>query len=70
MHFIVPMLIIGLCSFPMWTEASTKQQTYKVETKKKLTYKQTQAVKKAVKQNKCKVAIDSKTKKQYYICSK
>lgn len=60
----------------MWSEASasanasTKKQTYKVDTKKKLTYKQTQAVKKAVKQNKCKVAIDSKTNKQYYICSK
>lgn len=70
MHFIVPLLIIGLCSFPMWSEASnvpSKQKTVKVE-QKKLNHKQQRELAKAVKQKKCTKAIDKKTKKVYYLC--
>lgn len=75
MHFIVPLLITGLCSFPMWAEASaskhppSKQQTVKVDNKK-LTSKQQREIKKAVKQKKCVKALDKKTKKVYYVCEK
>lgn len=70
MHFIVPLLIIGLCSFPLWTEASpSKQQTVKVDNKK-LTSKQQKEIKKAIKEKKCVKALDKKTKKVYYVCEK
>lgn len=72
MHFIVLLLIISLCSFPMWSEAanaSSKQQTVKVDNKK-LTSKQQKEIKKAIKEKKCKEALDKKTKKVYYVCEK
>lgn len=68
MHFIVPLLIIGLCSFPLWTEASpSKQQTVKVDNKK-LTSKQQRELVKKVKRKECKQGLDKKTKQVVYIC--
>ena len=68
MHFIVPLLIIGLCSFPLWTEASpSKQQTVKLDSKK-LTSKQQRELVKKVKRKECKKGLDKKTKQVVYIC--
>ena len=78
MHFIVPLLIIGLCSFPMWSEAGaskptnapSKKQTIVSEQNKKLNHKQQRELTKSVKQGKCKKGLDKKTKQVVYICSK
>lgn len=68
---IVPLLIIGLCSFPMWVEAApSKQHTIKVEQNKKLNHKQQKELSKSIKRGKCKKGSDKKTKQVIYICSK
>ena len=73
MHIIVPLLIIGLCSFPMPSEAAnapSKKQTIVSEQNKKLNHKQQKELAKSVKQKKCKKGIDKKNKRVVYICSK
>lgn len=68
MNFIVPLLIISLSMTPfMYVEAASKKQTIKTE-QKKLSYSEQRKAEKLVKKKKCSKAIDTKTKKVYYIC--
>lgn len=61
-----PVIIIALMCTPL-VEASVAKSIVHVNDKK-LTQKQTATLKKAVKQKKCYIAVDKKTKQQYYVC--
>lgn len=70
MNFIVPLLIISLSLTPfICVEAVSKKQTIKTE-QKKLSSSEQRKAEKLVKKKKCSKAIDTKTKKVYYICEK
>lgn len=74
MNFIIPLLIITLMAIPAYaankqTAKSIKQKQTVVVHNKQLTQKQLKEVGQAVKEKKCKVAIDPKSKKKYYICN-
>lgn len=74
MNFIIPLLIITLMAIPAYaankqTAKPIKQKTSVVVNNRPLTQKQLKEVRQAVKEKKCKEAIDVKTKKKYYICN-
>lgn len=74
MKYPLTLLLLTLSiMFPAHAVSSnppSKKQTYHVDTKKKLNYKQKKELTKSIKQKKCSKAIDKKTKKVYYICEK
>lgn len=73
MNFIIPLLIITLMAIPAYASGKTakpiKQKHTVVVHNKQLTQKQLKEAKQAVKEKKCKVALDPKSKKKYYICN-
>lgn len=76
MNLLIPLLILGLTTFPLWAEASQTPRGPTVKSKqtivivnKPLTYKQTQSVKKAIKGKKCRKGVDPKSKQVYYVCN-
>ena len=78
MNFIIPLLIITLMAIPAYAanKQTAKPMAYPIKQKqtivvhnKQLTQKQLKEVKQAVKEKKCKSAVDPKSKKKYYICN-
>ena len=77
MNFIIPLLIITLMAIPAYASGKVakpvayliKQKQTVVVHNKQLTQKQLKEAKQAVKEKKCRKAIDPKTKKEYYICN-
>ena len=70
MKYILTLLISLAIMSPSYSEAASKKQTYQVDNKKKLSYKQQRELKRAIKEKKCTKGVDKRTKKVYYVCEK